>query len=32
MAEAKYQPRLKGEYESRIRTVMKDKFGYTNEM
>lgn len=32
MADTKYTPRLKGEYQSRIRTVMKDKFGYTNEM
>ena len=32
MATEKYAPRLKGEYHSRIRQVMKDKFGYTNEM
>ena len=32
MATEKYTPRLKSEYESRIRAVMKDKFGYTNEM
>jgi large subunit ribosomal protein L5 len=27
-----YEPRLKSEYRQRIRTAMKDKFGYTNEM
>ena len=27
-----YTPRLKTEYHSRIRGVMKEKFGYTNEM
>jgi large subunit ribosomal protein L5 len=33
MAEAAtYEPRLKGEYRSRIRSKLKDKFGYTNEM
>ncbi len=32
MATEKYTPRLKGEYQARIRQVMKDKFGYTNEM
>ena len=32
MATEKYAPRLKGEYHSRIRQVMKEKFGYTNEM
>jgi len=32
MAEAAYTPRLKSEYESRIRAVMKEQFGYTNEM
>ena len=29
---ADYTPRLKSEYESRIRALMKEKFGYTNEM
>jgi large subunit ribosomal protein L5 len=33
MAEAaNYEPRLKGEYRSRIRSKLKEKFGYTNEM
>ena len=32
MATEKYTPRLKGEYQARIRQVMKEKFGYTNEM
>jgi large subunit ribosomal protein L5 len=33
MAEAAtYEPRLKGEYRSRIRSKLKEKFGYTNEM
>src|SRR6185312_9537123 len=27
-----YEPRLKGEYRSRIRPKMKEQFGYTNEM
>ena len=27
-----YQPRLKAEYQERIRAAMKEKFGYTNEM
>src|SRR5689334_21256222 len=27
-----YEPRLKGEYRSRIRPKLKEKFGYTNEM
>ena len=27
-----YEPRLKGEYKSRIRPALKQKFGYTNEM
>jgi large subunit ribosomal protein L5 len=31
MAET-YEPRLKSEYRSRIRPVMKEKHGYTNEM
>jgi large subunit ribosomal protein L5 len=32
MAEQAYTPRLKAEYQSRIRAAMKEKFGYTNEM
>ena len=32
MATETYTPRLKGEYQARIRQVMKEKFGYTNEM
>jgi len=32
MAEQAYEPRLKTEYRERIRAVMKEKFGYTNEM
>ncbi|MDP1597936.1 50S ribosomal protein L5 [Phenylobacterium sp.] len=32
MADTKYTPRLKTEYNSRIRGEMKTKFGYTNEM
>ena len=32
MATEKYAPRLKVEYHARIRQVMKEKFGYTNEM
>ena len=32
MADQAYSPRLKSEYASRIRKVMKDQFGYTNEM
>ena len=32
MATETYTPRLKGEYQARIRQVMKSKFGYTNEM
>ena len=32
MAEAKYEPRLKKEYISRIRKAMQDKFNYANEM
>jgi large subunit ribosomal protein L5 len=27
-----YEPRLKGDYRSRIRPALKEKFGYTNEM
>ena len=32
MAEQAYTPKLKSEYHERIRAVMKEKFGYTNEM
>jgi large subunit ribosomal protein L5 len=32
MAEQAYTPRLKAEYQERIRAAMKEKFGYTNEM
>ena len=32
MAEQAYTPKLKSEYHARIRAVMKEKFGYTNEM
>jgi ribosomal protein L5 len=32
MATEKYTPRLKAEYQNRIRAEMKAKFGYTNEM
>ena len=32
MAEQAYTPRLKAEYQSRIRAAMKEQFGYTNEM
>jgi len=32
MAEQAYEPRLKGEYRSRIRTAMKEKFSYSNDM
>ncbi|MBX3481786.1 MAG: 50S ribosomal protein L5 [Caulobacter sp.] len=32
MAEQAYTPRLKSEYRERIRAVMKEQFGYTNEM
>ena len=27
-----YAPRLKTEYQTRIRGALKEKFGYTNEM
>src|SRR3978361_519932 len=30
--QAAYEPRLKAEYKSRIRGVLKEQFGYTNEM
>jgi len=32
MAEQAYEPRLKSDYYARIRAVMKEQFGYTNEM
>ena len=32
MAEQAYTPRLKAEYQERIRKVMREQFGYTNEM
>jgi large subunit ribosomal protein L5 len=32
MAEQAYEPRLKSEYRQRIRPVLKEQFGYTNEM
>lgn len=32
MAETKYTPRLKGEYNDRIKGVLTGKFGYTNPM
>lgn len=32
MADQAYEPRLKSEYRERIRAVMKEQFGYTNEM
>ncbi|MDH6269838.1 large subunit ribosomal protein L5 [Rhizobium sp. SG_E_25_P2] len=32
MAEAKYEPRLKTEYVSRIRAAMQEHFNYANEM
>src|ERR1700712_1116434 len=32
MAEQRDEPRLKSEYRARIRGVMKEQFGYTNEM
>ena len=32
MAEQAYEPRLKSEYRQRIRAVMKERFGYSNEM
>ena len=32
MAEAKYEPRLKKEYNARIRAAMQEKFSYANEM
>ena len=32
MAEAKYEPRLKKEYNDRIRNAMQEKFSFSNEM
>ncbi|MDO9224133.1 MAG: 50S ribosomal protein L5 [Caulobacter sp.] len=32
MADTAYEPRLKAVYRERIRAVMKEQFGYTNEM
>ncbi len=32
MADTKYTPRLKNEYNDRIKAVMTEKFGYTNPM
>ncbi len=32
MAEQAYEPRLKSVYRERIRSAMKEQFGYTNEM
>jgi large subunit ribosomal protein L5 len=32
VAEAAYEPRLKTEYRQRIRQVLREQFGYTNEM
>lgn len=32
MATEKYTPRLKSDYQARIRAELKTKFGYTNEM
>ena len=32
MAEANYEPRLKQEYRERIRSALRDKFAYANEM
>ncbi len=32
MADTKYTPRLKSEYQDRIKKVMTEKFGYTNPM
>ena len=32
MADTKYTPRLKTEYQARIRAALKEQFGYTNEM
>ena len=32
MAEANYEPRLKKEYNERIRAALREQFGYANEM
>src|SRR5205085_12411243 len=32
MAEQAYKPRLKAEYQERIRAKLREKFNYTNEM
>jgi large subunit ribosomal protein L5 len=32
MADEAYEPRLKSDYKARIRKVMRDRFGYSNEM
>src|SRR5882762_7671379 len=32
MADQAYEPRLKSEYRTRIRSVLREQFGYTNEM
>ena len=32
MADQAYEPRLKTEYRTRIRSTMREQFGYTNEM
>ncbi len=32
MVEQTYTPRLKSDYQARIRALMKEQFGYTNEM
>ena len=32
MADTTYEPRMKSEYRQRIRKVLKDQFGYSNEM
>jgi large subunit ribosomal protein L5 len=32
MAEQSYTPRLKSDYNARIRAALKEQFGYTNEM
>ena len=32
MAEAAYTPRLRAEYDAKIRTEMTEKFGYENVM
>ena len=32
MADQAYEPRLKAEYRARIRSTLREQFGYTNEM